>query len=81
MTGNLTRNLKNCAFVKSALMLMVILGHSVAFWSKSWFTIQTPAFDSMTLSTIFTWLNSFHIYAFALVSGYIFAFKIIGGGV
>ncbi len=73
------KNLSNCRFTKAALMLLVILGHACNFWTGNWFT-KNPAIDCEGLSIISSWLNSFHIYAFALVSGYIFAFKILSGG-
>lgn len=72
--------LDNCTFVKTILMLLVILGHAMAFWSGDWFTAN-PIIPSQGLKIMYTWLNSFHIYGFTLVSGYIFAFKIRGGGV
>lgn len=71
--------LKNSVFVKTILMLLVILGHACAFWSGHWFT-ENPILQSQGLSVIYSWVGSFHIFAFALVSGYIFAFKISGGG-
>lgn len=70
--------LKNCGFFKTILMLLVIAGHACAFWSGNWFT-GNPAIQSVGLDAIYSWINSFHIYAFALVSGYIFMFKISGG--
>ena len=72
------QDIKNCSFVKTVLMLLVILGHSLAFWSGDWFTAN-PAIESNAISIINSWIGSFHIYAFTLVSGYIFAFKIFGG--
>lgn len=73
------KNLKNCGFVKTILMLLVIFGHACAFWSGHWFT-ENPAIQSSGLNVLYAWVNSFHIYAFAMVSGYIFAFKIMRGG-
>ena len=81
-TRNIRENKKiltNCGFVKTVLMLLVILGHSCIFWTGTWFT-KNPMIDCSGLSVIASWLNSFHIYTFALVSGYIFAFKILSGG-
>lgn len=60
-------------------MFLVILGHSCIFWTGAWF-VENPIINSKGLILISSWLNSFHIYAFALVSGYIFAFKILSGG-
>lgn len=71
--------LANCGFVKTFLMLLVILGHACNFWTGNWFT-DNPMINSNGLSIISSWLNSFHIYAFTLVSGYIFTFKILRGG-
>lgn len=65
------RELENCNFVKAALMLLVVIYHSILFWGGNWFT-GNPATSSTVLSWLAMWLNSFHIYAFALVSGYIF---------
>lgn len=72
--------LKNSSFVKTVLMLFVILGHAVNFWNGSWFNVYSPVFESGSLALLSGWVNSFHIYAFTLVSGYIFMFKMIGGG-
>lgn len=72
-------NLKNSTFVKSILMIIVIFGHASAFWSGHWFT-ENPAIQSKGLNVLYSWINSFHIYAFALVSGYIFTFKTMRGG-
>ncbi len=73
------KTIVNCNFIKTILMLCVILYHSMVFWSGAWFT-KNPIIDSNGLSLISYWLKSFHMYAFALVSGYIFAFKILVGG-
>lgn len=63
--------LKNCTFVETVLMLLVILYHSMVFWCGNWFTAN-PIYQSTVLCFISKWLNSFHIFAFTLVSGYIF---------
>lgn len=75
-------DIKNCSFVKTVLMLLVILGHSCCFWDGTWFT-GNPVFQSKWLGLISSLVGSFHIYAFTLVSGYIFAFKVLSveGGV
>lgn len=72
-------NLTNTVFVKTILMLFVILSHACAFWSGQWFT-ENPILHSVGLNLLYSWLNSFHIYAFTLVSGYLFAYKVLGGG-
>lgn len=73
------RTLRNTTFVKTILMILVILGHACAFWSGHWFT-ENPIIPSRSLDTLYAWINSYHIYGFALVSGYIFVFKIMSGG-
>ena len=74
------KQIENVGFVKTVLMLVIILGHSFDFWTGTWFT-ENPALESRVIGIIATWLNSFHIFAFALVSGYLFAFKVIRGGI
>lgn len=71
--------LKNCNYIKTILMLLVILGHACAFWTNSWFT-EKPVIGSKGLSILSSWIGSFHIYTFALVSGYIFAYKVTSEG-
>lgn len=70
--------LEYCTFIKTILMVIVILGHSICFWTGNWFT-NNPKISSPSLEILYNWLNSFHIYAFTLVSGYIFAFKMSKG--
>lgn len=65
--------LKNCAFVKTVLMLLVVFYHSILFWSGSWFTAN-PAFSAPLLPLLSGWLNTVHIQGFALVSGYLFSY-------
>lgn len=65
--------LENCNFVKTILMICVVVYHSMLFWTGSWF-IGEPVFQSNVLAIISKWLNTFHIYAFTLVSGYIYYF-------
>ena len=72
--------LGNCDYVKTLLMLMVIFGHSIAFWTQKWLDIEV-VIPCIILGHGYSWINSFHIYSFALVSGYIFAFKIMRGGI
>lgn len=65
------QELRNCNFVKTVLMILVVLYHSMVFWTGDWFRGE-PVYNSEILSIISRWLNSFHIYGFTLVSGYIF---------
>ena len=62
--------LENCYFVKNVLMCMVVFYHSIALWMGEWF--KSPQEPSYVLGSLALWLNSFHIYGFMLVSGYIY---------
>ena len=68
------KELANCTFVKTILMLLVVFYHSITFWVGNWFT-KDPVVTSKLLENVAKWLNTFHIYAFTLVSGYIFYHK------
>lgn len=74
---SIEKSVNNCTFVKTVLMLMVILGHSVNFWNGTWFTVYSPVYESAFLKILSLFINSFHVYAFALTSGYLFAFLTI----
>ena len=54
------------------LMLTVVLCHSVSFWCGEWFTVLVNERVIKPLSVISGWTGSFHVYAFTLVSGYLF---------
>lgn len=66
------RELENCGFVKTVLMIIIVFYHSILFWSESWF-VGEPILRAPILGEIAAWLNSFHIYGFVLVSGYIYS--------
>lgn len=65
------RELSACTFSKTCLMLLVLFYHSILYFSGTWFT-RDPAEVSVPLTYLARWLNTFHIYGFALVSGYLF---------
>ena len=67
--------LRNCNFVKTLFMISVVVYHSVLFWNGKWFaSVTTPVFSSEGLNILSQVLNTFHIYGFTLVSGYIFCY-------
>lgn len=68
------RELPNCTYLKALLMLLVVVYHSIVFWTGTWFT-EHPIYVSSFLAGIALWLNTFHIYGFTLVSGYLYAAK------
>ena len=67
------KELANCTFVKTVLMIAVVVYHCILFWSGNWFGGE-PVKEETVLAVLAEWLNSFHIYGFALVSGYLFYF-------
>ncbi len=73
ITLNKKESIDNCTFIKTVLMLSVILYHSCVYWTGTWFD-KNPLINSPSLSVFARWLNSFHIYGFVLVSGYIYSF-------
>lgn len=66
-----SKELENCNFVRLILMLAVVIYHSMVFWKGGWF-YKEPTESSNALKYIAMWLNTFHIYGFVLVSGYVF---------
>jgi len=56
-------------------MLLVVLGHSVAFWAnQNWFDALAPVYDSDILFILSKFISHFHVYAFTLISGFIFCY-------
>lgn len=72
-------DLDSCTFIKVTLMILVVLYHSSVFWTKSWLDVISVQKDSIFLNIFSRWLNSFHVYGFTLVSGYIFKYMIKSG--
>ena len=60
-----------CSDIKAGLTLIVVFYHSIVFYSGNWFTKDPPIVNN-AISDFASWLNSFHIYAFTLISGYLF---------
>lgn len=71
MENEIDKRLKNCTFVKTILMIIVVAYHSMLYWSRGWF-VGEPAFKSDLLPVIAQYLNTFTMSAFVLVSGYIY---------
>lgn len=67
------KELANCNFVKTILMLIVVIYHCMVYWTGTWF-VGKPSIPSAALATVSRWMNSFHVYGFILVSGYLFFF-------
>ena len=69
---NKQTEIENCTFAKTVLMILVILYHSMVFWNGTWFKVEPVIYKSKGLTLLSQWLNSFHIYGFTLISGYLF---------
>ena len=65
---------ENCTFVKTVLMLIVVLYHSIVFWGGGWFSAFKPPEQIEPIKYFAKWLNSFHVYGFVLTSGYLYSF-------
>ena len=63
--------IENCNFVKTILMLLVLVGHCTIYWTGQWF-VGEPIFPSKVLSMFSEYVNTFHVHGFVLVSGYLF---------
>ncbi len=65
-------DINTCTFSKTVLMIIIVLYHSILFFSNTWFDAVEPVTTSKVLSFFASWLNSFHVYGFVLISGYLF---------
>lgn len=67
-------DLVNCNFVKTILMLTVVIYHAMLFWGGGgWFT-GTPVYNSDILRELALCLNYFHVQAFTLVAAYLYCY-------
>lgn len=58
--------------IKTAMMLLIVVYHSIALWlPEGWFGMY-PDHKSTLLLNLAMWINFIHIYVFVFVSGYIF---------
>jgi len=71
--------LPNLDFVRVCLMVCIVFYHSALFWGKYWFYIPTTQ-TAPLLAFIAKWLNSFHIYGFVFLSGYLFYYLSVEKG-
>ena len=68
---NKNNELENLTFIKTILMIVIVIYHSMVFFTGNWFN-QEPVYESHTIAIMAKYLNGFHIYAFTLISGYLF---------
>lgn len=77
MDGNVSKNnsatkLQNIAFLKTIMMAVIVLYHSMLFFGGGWFTAVEPVYEANYLYQIARWMNTFHIQAFTMASGFLF---------
>lgn len=68
------KELDNCKFVKTILMIIILAYHSCIFWAGEWIPGIIVQIKAPLLVNFAGWLSTFHIYGFTLVSGYLFYF-------
>lgn len=69
-----TADMDKLDFARGILMCAVVLGHCSRFWAGNWFAVYPIMDDSKLLAVLSAWLNSFHTYAFCVVSGYLYCY-------
>ena len=67
-------SLDKCDVIKVTMMLCVMFYHCICLWSGGNWFVERPAESSKFLEILCAFFNTFHIYVFAFVSGYIFYF-------
>lgn len=68
------KELKNCTPIKAILMLIIVIYHSMRVYAEGTWGPYIPMQEAPILGYTSDWLNSFHVYAFTVISGYIFCF-------
>lgn len=76
-TLNRIKELKNYTPIKIILMVIVVLYHSMIIYAGGTWGSYIRATDAPILGYIAEWMNSFYIYAFTLISVYIFTISSI----
>lgn len=63
-----------CDCAKAVAMLAVIAHHAAAYYMPGGWFNSAPAENSFALGFFAAWLNTFHVFVFTFVSGYIFQY-------
>lgn len=66
------KKLDDIAFIKTIMMVAIVLYHCFLFFGGNWFTPIEPAQSADCLYWIAQWMSTFHIQAFAMASGFLF---------
>ena len=65
------KTLNNLQLIRVVLAILIVLYHSILFLNGHYFSVVHVE-KQVVPSYIADWLNSFHIYSFVFVSGYLF---------
>ena len=66
------KKINNISFIKTIMMLIIVLYHSMLFFGDQWFEYETPIYNANYLYNIALWLSTFHVQTFAMSSGFLF---------
>ena len=69
-----SKELSNLNVVRTWLIVCIVFYHSALFWTGAWFPVPTEQ-TAPYLGWFALWLNSFHIYSFVFLSGYLFYYQ------
>lgn len=67
-----SERLNDLGFMKTIMMVLVVLCHSMAFFTGNWFRMARPAYDAAYLALFSDFLGTFHIQTFAMASGFLY---------
>lgn len=70
------KNMKllDISYLKTLMMLLVVLYHCCIFFNGNWFNYVKPVSNERYIIIFAEWLNTFHIYIFTFASGYLFSY-------
>ena len=66
------RKLNNISFIKTIMMIIIVLYHSMLFFGNNWFLYVKPIYSADYIYNVALWMNSFHVQTFAMASGFLF---------
>lgn len=64
--------LDDISFIKTIMMIIIVLCHSCSFYTNQWFSILSPVYSAKYLGEIASFLGTFHVHTFVMTSGFIF---------
>lgn len=69
------KKLNNISFIKTITMLVVVLYHSMLFYTGNWFTVIKPVKVLNYIDYITTFINTYTMPIFVFCSGYLFFYQ------